>query len=259
MSFFSSATERIETEKNQALSKLIPVIYGAIFSYALYILAKTIDKYWKVIVLQNQQNDIAITWQAFTNAITNLGAPVLTELSVFILLYITIMIYMIEDVGGIIKLEDNWPFKRTSRYTHEILLGTSYITIFTLLELNSYLAIFIFSINVLWGGIWTNQFKQEYRNDYIKNYAVVLRTLHFFWGFILLLESGYFIACDHVIYTGWTQTICFISTWLLMQLSFAILPVATFGEPAAKLGVNIVFPDKLIKKVANWKGMKLIF
>lgn len=256
---FSSAADRIETDLNNSLSKLIPVIYGAIFSYALFILAKSIEKYWDIIVLQNQINNIKVTWGTFISAVNELGVPILNEISIFTVTYIAIVIYMIEDVGGIIKLENKWPFKRTSRYTHEILLGTTYIIIFTFIELNSYLAILIFSINVIWGGIWIIQFEQEYLKVGIKSYALVLRLLHFFWGFVLFLEAGYFIWIDKVISPQWPQTICFLSTWLLMQLSFAILPVATFGEQGSHLGVNIIFPDKFVKYVANLRGLKVIF
>lgn len=234
---------------------MIPVIYGAIFSYAFYILTTIGAGYYEALFVREELS--GMTFFQIINPFDAIGSGILRQLSIFLILYSFILKYMVEDIGSIIKLEKLFPFKRTSRYTHEIIIGLFYISIFYFMQINSFFALLLFSINVIWRGVWTKHLSGEYLGEPISFYAKTMYSIHFIWGFILLLSVSIemFLGINEM---SWIPVFVFMTIYVLMKLSFAIIPVFYHGTIAGELGINLLVPDKLIKKIANWKRLELI-
>jgi hypothetical protein len=231
------AKERIVSPLNKALSGLVPMIYGAVFSYALFIIATIVLEFYEVI----HANQGAISYADLSNY------------SMRVLLFIFIFAYMVEDVGAIIKLANYFPYLRSSRYTHEVIIAAFYVGTFTLLKANSYLAIVTFGSLIFWGGIWCNQFKEEYKDHKtsINLFMKTQRDLQYVGGSLFLVEAFVFIAFKDTFVFTWQNTICFVSSFCFWTFTANVLPIIRHGKGAFDYTLNILIPDFLIRIFTN--------
>ena len=109
-------TERRDLEVNACLSQVIPVIYGALLSYAMYSTAETALRIRDV-----------IPQPAPGRAVIGLsdGAQRLIVSAL-------ILAYVISDVGELLRLDTRYKFKSTARYSQEIWIALFYLLAFAL-------------------------------------------------------------------------------------------------------------------------------
>lgn len=234
MKVMSSSEERISDNTNEYLFPLIAVIYGAVFSYAMYIFSQ-------IIITAYNEWDI----KHFT---TVLDSESLKE----IVLFISITVYMIEDVGSIMKLGNLYPFKRTSRYTFEIFIALLYISTFSLLGANIYYCVMFFSAIVLLGAIWYNQFKEEYPNDpsNINRYAVIERDLHYGGAIFLFAQASIFIALDERSMTWYNVGAFVVILWAWMFFAARWICLRS-GERVLRCRIMVFLPDHVVRKICS--------
>jgi hypothetical protein len=232
----TSTFEEEMEHANSNLFQLIPVIYGAVFSYAMYVLS--------IVVIR-----------AFNNWTTNkiFDHKYLYE----IILFVAFTLYMIEDVGSVIKLGYKYPFKKTSRYTFEIFIALLYICVFSFLSEGIYWSVSVFALIAVTSGVWYNQFKQEYRNhsEGLNEYVTSERIMHYGGGCILLIETGLFAIWKHINldkYNVGTFTI----TLLVWMFSFARYLCITHGERVLLCRVFILISDSRARKLSKPKILK---
>lgn len=236
MKLLSSPKERISDETNAYLFPLIPVIYGAVFSYAMYIFSN-------IIVAAYVEWDIQhIRKIAYSTSLKQ------------IVLFTSFTIYMIEDVGSIMKTGNLYPFMRTSRYTFEIYIALFYICTFSLLDKSIYYSVIAFAIVVLLGGIWHNQFKEEYatHDSNVKSYSAIERDLHYIGAMALLVQSAAFIAFGYRL-MEWENVLAFTAVLYLWMFGAGSWICLRSGEHVLKCRVVVFLPDHYVKRICDKK------
>lgn len=236
MRIFSKPEERINSPLNKTLSSIVPVVYGAVLSYSMYVMSRIL---------------LGLFLPLKNNGLYGLTDRSMEQGVYALIIFIAIILFMMQDVGSVYKLADVFPYKRTSRYTYEIWVASLYVAVFTFLEIHSYVTVFIFSFILLLGGLWCNQFKEEYLN-HKSNIHCLMRTeasIYYFFGLIFLFESSFFIALYHEIVFNFSSTLIFLVTYLIFLIVLTYLPYHKHGEKSLDYSVNIIFPDFFFKKL----------
>ena len=154
-------SERRDREVNACLSQIIPVIYGALLSYAMYSIAETALVIRDVIPRSGIDRPVI----GFAD-----GAQRLIIAAV-------ILAYVISDVGELLRLDTRYKLKATARFSQEIWIALFYVLAFAYVRNGSYFAVVWLGASLALSGTWCNELKQEYREDEdkIANLAVALR------------------------------------------------------------------------------------
>jgi hypothetical protein len=236
---------------NSNLAMLIPVIYGAVFSYSMYILSQIFVHHFTVPIPKPNPSNPEVAQELALISSRDFVKMVIS--------YCLITIYMIEDIGSIIKLEFDYPYKSTSRYTYEFVIASLYIITFSLVGTNSKWCILSFALILLVGGRWFAKFIQEYKNDNSEDakkvcmYAVAQKTWHYVGGLILLLFYLIFFLFNYqntkyIAGNAYFLIVIFALT-TLAWLFFSSLYIAINNrECVLKYNVNVIVPTKLINK-----------
>lgn len=234
MKITSSSEERIEDSTNGNLFPLVSVIYGAVFSYAMYIFSSMIISAYNEWVV----SDLSSIYNSKS----------LKE----IVLFLMFMIYMIEDVGSIMKLGNLYPFKRTSRYTFEILIALFYICTFSMLASGIYYCTIFFAVVIFLQAIWFNQFKEEYSDheSNIKTYSTIERDLHYIGAFLLIVQPAIFIILNHKT-MEWLNILTFVMVLCLWMFIAAKWICLRTGDHVMKCRVMVFLPDYYVKKICS--------
>src|SRR4051812_44850018 len=108
--------DRIQSPLNRHLASIVLVVYGAVLSYGMYVLSQVLVE---VCIAYSRMPQDA-------NRLSALG-EVLRTASLQLVLFTAVMLYLTEDIGEIVKLDSVFPHKRTSRYSHEIIIACFYV------------------------------------------------------------------------------------------------------------------------------------
>jgi hypothetical protein len=228
-----------EHDLNACLAGIIPIVYGAVFSYAMYVFAHILSKWLNSI----NQADVVLNNENITN----------TELIGRVILFGIITMFMIEDVGAIIKLEKAFPFKRTARYTLEVVIAFFYILIYTLLGEGLFWTIPFFGVLLVLCGFWFHRFRNEYEKDETKidRYANTIGNFHYVGAFIILGESAWFMFYRHLQFLNGSSVVWFTLT-LLVWINVTLLHcVSKHGENSLNYCVNILLPKSWIRRTSS--------
>lgn len=137
---------RLECEQNQYLSSVIPILYGALLSYAMYVFASLLldlFQYYGTLDLAD-------------SGLPRKGIS-LREFLPTASLFLLFTFFVVEDLGEIVKLSQIYPLRRTSRYSHEVVIAGLLLGGYAFLGVRSILAVVLFGTAIGWGGIWCNQ------------------------------------------------------------------------------------------------------
>jgi hypothetical protein len=235
---------RIDSPLNEKLFELIPVVYGAVLSYSLYVLAQIIIK------LLNTALVVSIT----ADELIKLVNEFINKFVVFS----AIILFMMKDVGEIVKLSKDYPYTRSSRFIMEIIIACFYLMTFAFIEINSYFAIISFSVAIITGGLSQNKFKGEYLNSpsNIDALAQTQRFLHYLGGGVILFEAMIFLIKGYSYYLQWTSTLCFLSTFIFWIVGYDYWILREHGSSARHYLVNIL-PGRFIMSIYNKRIRKV--
>lgn len=230
----STRDERLTSSANRYLSTIIPVIYGAVFSYSMYVASILIIKIWILVEVKNPN------W---------FSEIIISEYFYAFLGFIVVALYMIRDIGSIVKLEGQFHFLRSSRYTHEVFIAFLYMVTYTFILHGNYLAVPTFALVIFWGGIWCNQVKEEYyKNEKLSNFMASMVGLQFFGFTIFMAQATFFLYTKRTILFNFESTITFIISLFLWQLAVDFWMVYTHGNSSNDFTLTILLPDFIIRK-----------
>jgi hypothetical protein len=226
-------SQRVESKLNAELAQVIPVVYGALLSYAMYVLAQLITEVARYEEASGNGKKVGLS---------------LTDFIPHAVLFFAFVFFLVEDLGEIIKLAKEFPFKRTSRYSHELIVCFFFLASFAFLAASSSLALVSFAFAVIWGGVWCNQLKEEYRGDesQIDLFAKTQRNLQYFGGALFLAESATFLIMRNSTKLDMHIAVCFGATYIFWLLLYALYPAYRHGEPVNAFLVNTIIPDRLV-------------
>lgn len=236
MRLFSKAEERIVSVQNASLSNIVPIVYGAVISYSMYVLSKLLSD-----LFSNRSELISLPIESavkFTNNINSIA------------IFLCIWLFLIQEIGSIYKLGNIFKYKRTSRYTHEMWIATFYVTAFTFLEISSYVTVLIFSLVLILGGLWCNQLKEEYPNHKTKIHLLMKLECQIYYsgGLIFLIQFIFFYGFYHELKFHVFSTFIFLITFMFFLIILAIIPYLKHGSNVLGYSVNIILPDFLFGK-----------
>jgi len=220
---------RLESDLNAELASIIPIVYGALLSYAMYILARLTIEFVQFLTATSWKGNIGT---AFSNFLSTVA------------LYLCMAFFVAEDLGEVIKLAKVYPFRRTSRYSHELIIAFWFITTFALLEAQNNLAIGAFAIAVFWGGVWCNELRGEYAHDReLWEYATTQRNLQYVGAAAFILIQIVTVRIYHTtiitpLIAG-AFTLVFV-TWLVVYGSYLS---HRHGTHSGALVVTSIIPD----------------
>lgn len=161
-----------------SLSRIVPVIYGAVLSYTMYVLAQLVNRY--LIFLADPTENMSHHYHEYLMPI---------------ILYILFTMFMVVDVGSVIRYGDIFPYKSSGRYIYEVIIACFYVMSYAMLLENSIMSLLSFAFVIVWGAPWCNQLKQEYLDDKsnIDDYMRTKRDLHYIGGMLLVILTSLFI------------------------------------------------------------------
>ena len=225
---------RIESALNSRLSEVIPHVYGAVFAYAMYVLARLVIE--------------VATFYGTTGSTSSAAGLGLWDFLRRLTLFSCIVLFMVEDVGEIIKYQSLFPMRRSTRYSHELFIASFYLCAFALLEVGSVLTWGAFGCAVFFGGVWCNQLKEEYLGHPSKVHALARtqRDLQYIGGGLFLLETGVFILQHSPKDIATPTTICFLATFLVWIFAYVAIPAIKHGAECNGLLVSTIVPDRII-------------
>src|SRR5574340_239626 len=177
---------------NARLSLMVPVVYGALLSYAMYVIAETFVRYRGIAPESAFQVSELIDGEGATQRL---------------LVFVAMLAFLVKDVGEVIKLDATFPLMKTHRYSLELVIALCYLTAFAQARYNSYLSIAFFALAILFGGVWCNQLRKEYRSHEweIAPFAQTLRYLHYVGGFMFFAEAATFMRGNNAYYFTWPR------------------------------------------------------
>lgn len=235
MKLFSESGDRIESRLNKILSNIIPIVYGAVISYSMYVFSRILIGLL-LLAKKSQTNEIPF----------NEYEPYIYSFVIFICIWL----FLIQEIGSIYKLSEVFPYKRTSRYTYEMWIATLYVAAFTFLEINSYVTVLMFSFILILGGLWCNQFKEEYLGSpgKIDHLMRTESNLYYFGGFSFLAQFSVFVLFYKEVSFHHSSTLFFLLTFILFQLLIALIPYVRHGKYVLGYSINIVIPDQVFTR-----------
>ncbi len=204
---FSLPTERVESPMNIHLAQLVPVIYGAVFSYTMYVFSKLGVELFEAYAKREE------------NSVGNTIVPAIDVCWKSIIAYFVITLYMIGDVGAVMKINGKYRYKRTSRYTQEYFVALGYIFTFSLLYINRVWAILPFTCVVFLGGLWFNNMKEELskQNRSFTKFARSQRKWHYACAALLIVEySVHFIVPRIDVLENGVVSFIFVKCYILL-------------------------------------------
>ena len=225
---YMKSTKRIVSPLNDSLSSIIPVLYGAVLSYALYIAAQLIVDF-----IQH-------------NSDTNKGIA-LHEFGISIITFAVVICFLMQDFGGITKIQKVYPYRRTSRYTHEILIAFFYLASFALLVQRSIFSVMAFSFAITWGGVWCNQLKEEYLGDDIAKYATTQRNLQYIGGALFMAQASSFLIYRNTSILTYPMVISVMASYAVWISIYALYLSKRHPEFINDYSIFITIPDNLLK------------
>lgn len=242
---FSKPEERLENDLNKSLASVVPIIYGAVFAYSMVVLSDITIHHFSIPFQRNSAVSDLIPRRDYLK---------------MLLVYSLITIYMIDDIGCIIKIESEYPYKRTSRYTMEYFIALLYILSYTFVSIDLRYTILSFSGIMFFCGIWFNNFKEEYPDtkNKIDEYALVQRRWHYAGGSLILIEYIVFYSLSYFHFYSHGENIyaliCIFIISTIIWLFLSPLHIAfTNGSNMLKYSVNILIPDFILRMISNWK------
>jgi hypothetical protein len=228
---------RIETPLNQRLGEVIPLLYDAVLAYGMFVLAQ-----------------LFIRLQAGfrpTDGHPNPQSIPPADFALALVLFCAVIAFLAQDIAEVVKFAVVCPMRRTSRFSHELIIASLYLITFSLIEQQNLLAWATFGIAVAWGGIWCNQVKEEYKDDKpeVAQYVTTLRWLHYVGGSFFVSESAAFLIVRGSPELDFRVVVCFASTFVLWTLAYAVYPALRHGPEWNHMLVNLLYPDLLIIKL----------
>lgn len=219
----------IEHDFNRHLFSVILILYGAVLSYAMYAVAIYLTTFPAFLSTANSINDICGYFK-------------------ILIMFFCFLSLIVEDLGEIVKLDQAFPFKRTTRYVHEFIICFLFLSSFALLSTQNSVSIIAFGMAIAWGGIWCNQLKEEYKDDYnqIVSFCCILRNFQFTGGLLISLLGAVSITIQNNLEISRHLFFAFVFTYLLWKLAYYFYTVHICGNEASIFLVSIFIPDSLI-------------
>lgn len=212
-------------------------MYGAVFAYAMYVLAQLIAKLQAAYRPDAPASNDRLIWAS--------GWPLL-------LVFACVAVFTAQHVGQITKWNAEFPMRRSARYGQSLLIAAGYLAAFALLEQRHVLAWAAFGLAVGLGGPWCNQVQQEYKLDETKValFAGTQRTLHYVGGLLFCGEAGVFLI-QHSESPNITDVsaVCFGASFVAWVLIYLVYPPMKHGPQCNDLLVNAILPEKFIAKL----------
>lgn len=220
---------------NNELANIIPVVYGALLSYAMYIFAQMVISF-------SSDFQKAENYQLKFNYVQEFG--------LLSLLYLPIFLFLVEDMGEIVKIGKSFPFRKPSRYASEIMVTFGFLSSFALISVKNCLSILTFAIALGFGGVWCNQLKQEYKSDCsgIDCVATTQRDLQLAGSFIFTFECVYFLITSNTIKLTTNAILTFCVTFIIWKFFYELYLRNRHSETIEEYSVNLLIPNFLLRK-----------
>jgi hypothetical protein len=232
----------MDSPNNKLLNGIIPIIYGAVFSFAFYVLSQIILEIYNNLpnyfIVENR-TEFFIGFRMFIKKL---------------ILFIIVIIYMMEDVGAVLKLQEKYPYVRKSRYFHEIFISSLYVSTFTFILNAVFLAVFCVSLIIVWSGIWCNQLKEEYFNisgagqsfvDYMRD----LRDMHYIGGSFIFIEVSFSIVVFGTMSLEFYPLITVLTTFVLWRFVTLLYMVNKHKSNIKDFSVFVLLPRRIYSKL----------
>ena len=219
----------VEHPFNQHLFSIILVVYGAVLSLAMYVIASYIATFSHHVHEAKTLLDILDFFK-------------------LLVLYVLFLLWVVEDLASIIKYDKAFPFKRASRYGHEIVISFFYLASFALLDARSSVGLVAFGLALVWNGIWLNQLKEEYKQEFseLRGYARLSRNFHYVGGALLALAAGVALALDNSNSISWALFGAYCALYILWYCALHFVMVHKHGHHAMIFMTSIYIPDSFL-------------
>jgi len=213
---------------NKELSTYIPVIYGAVLSYGFYVLAVCFNDFHKTI-----KEDHFDTSALFIYAL-QIGLFFITTL------------YLLIDLGGMVKVSRLFPYQLHSRFIHDVIIALTFLVMYNEIRDLSVVYFLAFAINMFMAAIWGNNLKEEARrasgsapqNKRFERWGKAIRQTHFFGAAIFSAGMGSSIFSNLFLF----KTPDFFD---LKYASFFILLISFYGWYIYFLNYTVVYTGDL--------------
>lgn len=179
------------SDGNKSLFIYISVIYGAVLSFGFYVFCQIVLKTFAAF-----KSD-AIDLRILSQGIIQIGFFIITTL------------YLIIDIGGMVKVTHNFEYKLHSRFIHDVLIALMFLLMYDFIDGNIIAYFFAFSMNMLFAAIWGNNLKEEAtlymeklgstralgtqeRAEHFRyiNWGIIIRQTHYLGSFFFLMLLG---------------------------------------------------------------------
>lgn len=234
------------THRNKSLFVYIPVIYSAVISYGFYVLAVCFSEFY--IHIRANSADLP----AVLIFIIQLGFFMITTL------------YLIIDLGGMVKLTSFFQYKTHSRFLHDLLIGLFFLIMYNEIKELSIFYFLAFSLNLLVAAIWGNNLKEEAQRsnfeqaDRVENWGLAIRDSHylgacvFLFIFGVLLFINYYIVNESFLFDinimGLVALIIGFFGWYIYFISYS---VKYTGKIDREFAMPIGLPIRLFLCIIN--------
>src|SRR5713101_3630581 len=107
----NASTTTLEDTVHACLSQIVPVVYGAVLSYAMYSVAEMALRIRRLSPAHTfAEGELINPWEGVQRLI----------------IFVLVMAYVIDDVGEILRLDTAYKFRRSTRFSHEIWIALFY-------------------------------------------------------------------------------------------------------------------------------------
>lgn len=205
------------SKANTKLYDYIAVVYGVTLSYGFYVLTKCFVEFFNYI-----KADYTFT------------SPDKTALYKFIIqsgLFLITTLYLVIDLGGMVKVTYNLEYAHHSRFIHDMIIALCFLFMYHEIKELSVVYLFAFSINLFVAGIWGNNLKQEVtflkelehlEKDVSKrflNWGITIRNTHYVGASVMLILFGYSLI----------QNLIFFKQRYILEFNFILLIMLFVG------------------------------
>lgn len=219
---------------NNELSTVIPVIYGALMSYAIYLVGEA--------AIKTFSHTEKLSWGFINckNVAYNLGLLYLPIGMVFTL--------MLEDFGEISKLKVDFPYIGLWRLSHEVLICTLFSITLAFLSIQNMLGLVTFGMAVIWGGIWFVLLQKEYsaHPSNLKSACKTAATIQITGGFLFILPPALCIMATNDARLRYSVFFWVAAIYIIWKMCYAKTMTKQHPEFVARYSVDISLPKILL-------------